>query len=148
MSKLHALIIGINNYAEGSEVTPLSGCVNDATNVATFLKKHFKNCAIKKLLNEKATRKNIITTFQNHLIKKYLLSEPFSYPSAFTKVRKNPTNLSRDADKSIGTSFLLLPPLSSGLMGFGGRREKEEEERGGAKETKKNGEDDWRGIMG
>lgn len=74
MSKLHALIIGINNYAPESGVSDLSGCVNDATNVEAFLKEHFKDVltksSIKKLLNKEATRENIITTFQNHLIKK------------------------------------------------------------------------------
>jgi len=73
MSKLYALIIGIDNYAPKSKVNALSGCVNDATNIEGFLEKYYEDLlpnksAIKKLLNEEATRENIINTFQNHLI--------------------------------------------------------------------------------
>ncbi len=71
---LYALLIGINEYHPNSGVTPLDGCVNDVKAVESFLKKHYDDLlpsrGIKKLLNEKATRTNIIKAFQSHLIKK------------------------------------------------------------------------------
>lgn len=71
---LYALLIGINEYDPNSGVTPLDGCVNDVKAMNSFLKKHYKDLipsrGIKKLFNEKATRKNIIKAFQSQLIKK------------------------------------------------------------------------------
>lgn len=74
MPTLHALLIGINTYHPASHVKPLDGCINDVEAVEKFLKKHYDDLlqprSIKKLINTRATRKNIIKTFENHLIKK------------------------------------------------------------------------------
>ncbi len=71
---LYALLIGINEYHPKSGVTPLDGCVNDVKAMNSFLRKHYKDLipsrGIKKLLNEKATRENIIKAFQSQLINK------------------------------------------------------------------------------
>jgi pimeloyl-ACP methyl ester carboxylesterase len=68
--KLYALLIGINQYL--GPVRPLRGCVNDVNNVENMLNKLFSNSFdemhIKKLLNQEATRENVINTFYAHLI--------------------------------------------------------------------------------
>ena len=67
--KLFALIIGINNY-EDNKIPNLKGCVNDSTNVVNFLTEKFppEQLRIKHLTNEGATRKDILSAFENHLI--------------------------------------------------------------------------------
>lgn len=71
---LYALLIGINEYHPESGVSPLDGCINDVKAMETFLKKHYADLiparGIKKLLNKRATRANVIRAFQSHLIKK------------------------------------------------------------------------------
>jgi Caspase domain/Domain of unknown function (DUF4384) len=64
-----ALLVGINNYPQG--VTSLKGCVND-----TFLQREllihrfgFNPKDILILTNSQATRKGILTAFEEHLIK-------------------------------------------------------------------------------
>ena len=63
-----ALLVGIDKY---TEVSPLNGCVNDVLLMRDLLMKKyaFSTNDIKILTNEKATRQNIINTFQSHLIK-------------------------------------------------------------------------------
>jgi Caspase domain/Domain of unknown function (DUF4384) len=63
-----ALLVGINAYTNG--INPLNGCVNDV-----LLQKHllihrfgFNPKDIKILTDEQATRQNILTTFEGHLI--------------------------------------------------------------------------------
>lgn len=63
-----ALLVGINAYSNG--INPLNGCVNDV-----LLQKHllihrfgFNPKDIKILTDEQATRQNILTTFEEHLI--------------------------------------------------------------------------------
>jgi len=55
-----ALVVGINKYKDPRD--NLRGCVPDARNVIRLLKKvyNFRHDAIKALVNEKATRKNIL----------------------------------------------------------------------------------------
>ncbi len=66
---LHALLIGINEYAPGSGVRNLSGCVNDVNAVKAFLEKHYTNLQpnIRTVLNEQATREGVIKAFREHL---------------------------------------------------------------------------------
>lgn len=70
MPKLHALLIGINEYHPKSRVSSLDGCVNDVEKLESFLTKHYQSLQpnIRILKNAKATRDNIIRTFQDHLI--------------------------------------------------------------------------------
>ena len=72
MSKLHCLLIGINEYHSDSGVGNLAGCINDIENMEKFLKKYYKKLSpsIKKLTNHQATREAVIKSFQTHLIKK------------------------------------------------------------------------------
>ncbi len=62
-----ALLIGIDDY---ENVNDLDGCVNDVENMKSLLRDKFgfeeKN--IVTLINEQATRKAILNTFQQHLI--------------------------------------------------------------------------------
>ncbi len=62
-----ALLIGINDY---EKVSDLDGCVNDVENMKTLLRDKFGFAEenIKILVNEYATRKAILETFQEHLI--------------------------------------------------------------------------------
>lgn len=68
--KLYALLIGINRYL--GTVRPLRGCVNDVNNVEKMLNDLFSNSFeslhIQKLLDQDATRDNVINAFQTHLI--------------------------------------------------------------------------------
>lgn len=67
--RLHALLIGINDYPEG--MRSLKGCINDIQNVNHYLKNHFHqyDLQIETLKNSRATRPNIIEGFRNHLSK-------------------------------------------------------------------------------
>ncbi len=72
--KLYALLIGINDYHQESvpPVPPLYACMNDVASVRTMLLKHYKDLIqddkqIMSLLNEQATRNNVIKGFQKHL---------------------------------------------------------------------------------
>ncbi len=65
---LYALLIGIDRYQ--APVSPLGGCVNDIEAVAHYLKEeqgHRFDMQIEKLLDENATRQNIIRGIQEHL---------------------------------------------------------------------------------
>jgi hypothetical protein len=64
-----ALVIGINNYQDGSART-LRGCVNDSNTVFAYLKDtlHVPETNIVLLQNEQATRKQILDTFESHFI--------------------------------------------------------------------------------
>jgi triacylglycerol esterase/lipase EstA (alpha/beta hydrolase family) len=67
---VHALLVGINNYHPQSGVSSLNGCVNDVNAMEAYLKKYHKNdeLKIKKLLNEQATRDEVLNAFKTHLI--------------------------------------------------------------------------------
>ncbi len=58
--KVYALIIGINKYA----LNPLDGCINDALSIENHLKSSENEPVIIKLLDENATKKAIIETFE------------------------------------------------------------------------------------
>jgi hypothetical protein len=62
-----ALLVGIDNY---ENVSDLDGCVNDVENMKSLLRDKFgfKERDILTLVNEQATRKAILDTFQRHLI--------------------------------------------------------------------------------
>jgi len=65
----HAFLVAINNYDPQSKIKNLRGCLNDLESVRSLLIDQYE-CApenIKTLTNQEATRKAIITTFQNHL---------------------------------------------------------------------------------
>ncbi|MBD2683119.1 MULTISPECIES: caspase family protein [Nostoc] len=64
---LYALLVGIDNYKVSN--SNLNGCVNDIEDVENFLKKRVNNSQIEKLINEQATRQNVIDKFENHLCK-------------------------------------------------------------------------------
>lgn len=70
MSNIYALFVGINKYHPQSGVSNLAGCVNDIQAFQAFVQKNYKNVKPKVLLNEEATRTNIIQAFSSHLIKK------------------------------------------------------------------------------
>lgn len=65
--KLYALLIGIDKYAQPR--MNLAGCVSDVQRWEEFLKKNYVHLElhIKMLLNEEATRQNVIDTFRSHL---------------------------------------------------------------------------------
>ena len=65
---LYALLIGINNYKNN----PLAGCENDVDQVRTYLdnsfvKTQFAQIHTQELLNEQATKDNIVQAFKTHL---------------------------------------------------------------------------------
>jgi Caspase domain len=72
MSKLHALLIAINEYHPASKVSNLDGCINDLNAMKAFVKTNYEKLSpnIKTLTNAQATREGIIKAFDSHLIKK------------------------------------------------------------------------------
>lgn len=69
---LRALLIGINRYHPDSSVRPLAGCQNDVNAVKKFLLQHYGEQIpgenhLLTLLNEQATRANVIAGFREHL---------------------------------------------------------------------------------
>lgn len=68
--KIHALLVGINDYHPKSNVSSLEGCINDVHRMEAYLKTHYKDLKpqIKILKNEQATRKNIIDNFNSRLV--------------------------------------------------------------------------------
>lgn len=69
MAKLYALLVGINEYHPKSSVKNLKGCVNDVNAMDAFLKKNYKHLKpdIKQVLNQDATRENLIKKFRSQL---------------------------------------------------------------------------------
>ena len=67
-TNLFALLVGINKY-RSSTIKNLNGCVNDIQLLETFLKERYGNFDqhICTLVDEQATRDNIIAGFENHL---------------------------------------------------------------------------------
>ncbi|ETW80067.1 hypothetical protein HETIRDRAFT_477650 [Heterobasidion irregulare TC 32-1] len=67
-SRIFALVVGINKYQHPGNFD-LAGCVNDAKSMVTFLRDRLQvpEDHIAFLSDESATRKNIISTFSNHL---------------------------------------------------------------------------------
>lgn len=68
MKNLHLLIIGINEFKYQRN---LRGCVNDAKNMKAYLEKTFSHTFhiyTHTLFNEKATKVQIVASFQEHLI--------------------------------------------------------------------------------
>ncbi|KAF8596662.1 hypothetical protein BDV93DRAFT_454444, partial [Ceratobasidium sp. AG-I] len=67
--RLHALIIGINEY-KSPERKNLRGCVADAESIVAYLTHNLcvPHAQILCLLNEQATRQEIIDSFRSHLI--------------------------------------------------------------------------------
>ena len=64
----YALLIGINKYLS-RRVRNLHGCVNDVNRFKEYLERRFGNdIQIKTLLNQDATRLQIIESFQSHLL--------------------------------------------------------------------------------
>jgi len=64
MPDTYALIVGIDTYSK--PLTRLKGCVNDANAVRDLLERRYQaQCAV--LMNEQATRENIIGGFRSHL---------------------------------------------------------------------------------
>ena len=64
MPDIYALIVGIDAYA--APLRALEGCVNDARAMEDLLERRYgAKCAV--LLNERATRQNIIDGFRGHL---------------------------------------------------------------------------------
>ena len=70
IKNLHALLVGINEHHPQSQgVENLNGCVNDVNVFEALLRENYAqlNPQICKLINEQATRDNIIYNFRNHL---------------------------------------------------------------------------------
>lgn len=67
MSKVHALLVGINAYQ--APVRPLRGCLNDLDHFHDWLKGHVggKRLAVEVLKDADATRANVIRQFRQHL---------------------------------------------------------------------------------
>jgi uncharacterized caspase-like protein len=67
--RLFALIIGIDNY-QHKKIRKLRGCVNDSENVCRFLTEYLcvNPAHIKHLRDGEATRENILSAFEKHLI--------------------------------------------------------------------------------
>jgi len=70
--RIHALLIGINDYHPKSNVSSLEGCVNDVHRMESYIKTYYKDLKpkIKILTNEEATRNNIIENFNSELADK------------------------------------------------------------------------------
>ncbi|KAF8810548.1 hypothetical protein BYT27DRAFT_7134857 [Phlegmacium glaucopus] len=68
-NRLFALIIGINEYLD-ENIRNLKGCINDSENVCRFLTEslHANPLHIKHLRNAEATRKGILSAFEEHFI--------------------------------------------------------------------------------
>lgn len=72
MPKLYALLVGIDQYHPDSRVRNLHGCVNDVQVMQSFLQQYYHPLIetahqITCLLNEQASRENVINTFGSHL---------------------------------------------------------------------------------
>jgi hypothetical protein len=69
MSKLYALLVGIDDYPPG--VRKLAGCVNDVGRYRDYLTHHFQPevLALETLTNAQATRDAVIGMFRSHLAK-------------------------------------------------------------------------------
>ncbi len=67
MSKIYALLVGINDYSHS--VGKLRGCINDVDQFNIFLKSHYNHSglAVEMLKDHDATRENIIRQFRSHL---------------------------------------------------------------------------------
>ena len=65
MSKLYALLVGINDYP--APTAKLGGCLNDLDNAHDYLKTEFADAAVVVLKDGDATRANVIDQFRNHL---------------------------------------------------------------------------------
>ena len=65
---IRCLLVGINDYLGVNK--PLRGCINDVELLKNRFKDRFaiEDNDIKTLTNDEATRQNIITCFQEHLI--------------------------------------------------------------------------------
>jgi len=66
-----ALLVGINDYPRDSQFAPLNGCVNDVE-LQYHLLVHrfgFNPADIVKLTDQQATREDMLTAFEEHLIK-------------------------------------------------------------------------------
>lgn len=68
MSTAYALLVGVGNYLDSS-IQRLEGPVNDVANVKALLNSNFEKNGLKisELVNENATRDNIIAGFRSHL---------------------------------------------------------------------------------
>lgn len=69
---LHALLVGINDYAPQSDVPSLRACVNDVEAIANFLSQSYQatyNIQLQRFLNKKATYQSITNYLQKDLIK-------------------------------------------------------------------------------
>jgi len=68
---LYALLVGINQYHPASRVPHLKGCVNDILGMQTYLQGRLStdgfHLHMQTLLDEQATRQNIIDGFRHHL---------------------------------------------------------------------------------
>lgn len=61
-----ALCVGINNYPFG-DANDLKGCINDANDWTRLLKKHFDFAEVKQLIDQDATKANILNNLKNLL---------------------------------------------------------------------------------
>ena len=69
MSNVYALLIGINDYTQATDVGNLKGCLNDIAFYSEYLKERFsKELLHAEILTDRdATRENIVNGFREHL---------------------------------------------------------------------------------
>ncbi len=65
MSRVYALLVGINDYVDG--VSKLHGCLNDIDNASEYLNEQCRDPAILVLKDAEATRVNVIEGIRRHL---------------------------------------------------------------------------------
>ncbi len=65
MSKIYALLVGINDYPD--HVGKLQGCLNDLDNVEDYLAHSYPDAAVLSLRDGDATYANVIAQFRKHL---------------------------------------------------------------------------------
>src|SRR6185436_4850300 len=65
MSRIYALLVGINDYP--GDIGKLQGCVNDVENVHDYLTGIPEEAAVVVLKDHEAKRDNLIGQFRNHL---------------------------------------------------------------------------------
>lgn len=73
--KIHALLIGINNY---NKISKLQGCVNDIKKIENYLTRNIASCEIIRLFDDQATKSSAINAFEQ-IKKKATESDTFLF---------------------------------------------------------------------
>lgn len=101
-----ALLVGINDYPESSNFSPLQGCITDVELQRQLLihRFGFKPADILTVTDAKATRQGILTAFEEHLIKQAKTGDVvvFHYSGHGSQV----TDPDRDAADGLNSTFV------------------------------------------